>query len=367
MKRLLITFVFVSALCPLICFAQLTNHENEVISRLSARLKTDVEFDNLGGSISAVITKDNKVIWANAFGYADRDKKMLADTVTIYRIGSITKTFTATLLMLLVEENKISLDDEVEKYVPEVKGLIGYSDKHKITIRQLASHTSGLKREPDLGNANIGSIDQWQQKVLECIPHTSFASKPGSDFLYSNIGFAILGLTLERAAGEPYIKMVQQRIIEPLYMKDTFFSVPDDKRSRLAEGLDNQSGTVNTRVPFREHSGRGYRVPNGALYSTPTDLAKFVTSFIVQPTLLSKASIKKMEDIPYVSKQYGLGLTVHSGMNRNTIGHDGSTAGYTSQFIINLDSKYAIILMRNYNQGSTDLNKMAYDVIRDLF
>lgn len=366
MKRLLLTFIFAAAVCPLVCFSQLTPHENAVISKLSNRLKTDVAWDNLGGSISAAVTKDNKVIWAGAFGYADKDKQIMADTNTIYRIGSITKTFTATLLMLLVEDKKISLDDEVEKYVPEVKGLIGYSGKAKITIRQLASHTSGLKREPDLSNANSGSVDQWQQKVLACIPYTGFANSPGNDFLYSNIGFAILGLALERAAGQPYIKMVQQRIIEPLHMKDTFFSVPDDKVSVLAQGLDNQSGAVNTRIPLREHLGRGYRVPNGALYSTPGDLAKFVTSFVTSSSLISKASIKKMEDIPNASKQYGLGLTIHSGINRNTIGHNGSTAGYTSQFIINLDSKYAIILMRNYNQGSTDLGKLGYEVLRDL-
>ncbi|MDB5158962.1 MAG: hypothetical protein JWR50_3669 [Mucilaginibacter sp.] len=361
---LAITFIFL--FLPMIGFSQLTDHENEVISKFSNRLKNDIAWDDLNGSISVAITKGNKVIWANAFGYADKDRNILADTGSNYRIGSITKTFTATLLMLLVEDKKISLDDDVEKYVPEVTGLKGYSNKHKITIKQLASHTSGIKRQPDPNSWYFGDPSQWERLLLRCIPITSFAYKPGDHFLYSDIGYAILGLALERASGERYIDMLQRRIIEPLQMHDTYLLVPDTKITKLAVGLENASGVVDISVPFRQQSGMGYGLPAGSLYSTPSDLAKFVTSFITKPQILSKSSIRKMENISSVSDSYGLALMMHSGINQNLIEHDGYVPGYTAQFVVDLDSKYSVIIMRNYNQGSTNLNEVAKKLLRDL-
>ena len=87
-----------------------------------------------------------------------------------------------------------------------------------IILRQLASHTSGLQRGPDMPGADLGPVDQWESKLLSCIPYTSFNSNPGTLFQYSNIGYALLGLTLERASGIPYIQMVRQRIFTPLHI-----------------------------------------------------------------------------------------------------------------------------------------------------
>ena len=365
MKKLLLVALITLA-SPAICFSQLTDHEHDIISQFSSHLKKDVEWDNLNGSISAAITKGNRVIWAQAFGKADKDRNIAADTNTIYRIGSITKTFTATLLMLLVEDKKINLDDPVEKYVPEIADIRGYSSSHKITVRQLASHTAGLKRDPDVISSNLGEPDKWEQILLRILPRTNLVSKPGDKFLYSNIGYAILGLVLERAGAESYMDMLERRILKPLQMHDTFFIVPDNKITKMAVGMENASGEVKLDWAFRQQSGMGFNVPDGALYSTPTDLAKFITSFIAKPQLLSKSSIRKMEEIAVENYTYGIGLMIHSGMNQNMIEHDGYVAGYTAQFVVNLDSKYAVIIMRNYNQGSTDLNEVAKKLLRDL-
>src|SRR5262249_18710901 len=130
-------------------------------------------------------------------------------------------------------------DDPVEKYLPEIRSLKGYSDKTIITLRQLASHTSGLDREPAMPGAALGPVDQWESKLLSCIPYTSFNSSPGTSYHYSNIGFALLGLTLERASGIPYIQMVQQKIFIPLHMDNTFFSIPENRMAELADGIIN--------------------------------------------------------------------------------------------------------------------------------
>lgn len=347
-------------------FGQLNSKIVPIVNQFGNQLSADIEKDNLQGSISVAILKNDRIIWSGAFGYANREKKISADTATIYRIGSITKTFTATLLMMMVEEGRLKLDDPVEKYLPEIKNLNGYLDVDKITFRQLASHTSGLKREPDVSGANNGAIALWENKVLSCIPNTSFNSKPGQEFLYSNIGYAILGLAISRAFGVPYIQMVQQKILTPLHMQDTFFELPKDKAVRLAEGLDNNTGEVNTMLPKEEIEGRGYRVPNGGIFSTPRDLAKFIMIIGKKQSLLTNKSRRQMQVVPYSGKNYGLGLMVVSKRDIDAIGHNGIVPGYMAQFEIEQQSGYAVILMRNYNKGSTNLEAASLNLLRQL-
>ncbi len=277
-KALFIAFVSISALIAPYqnCAGQASSRDSSVIAEFGNRLSSDIRKDDVHGSISAAIIKNGKVIWAAAFGYVTRNKNIAADTNTIYRIGSITKTFTAVILMQLVEQGKVKLDDPVEKYLPEIKSLKGYSDKTVITLRQLASHTSGLERGPDMPGANRGPVDQWETKLLSCIPYTSFNISPGTSFHYSNVGYALLGLTLERASGVPYIQMVQQRIFIPLHMDNTFFSVPENKMADLAEGFfsprENLENEINESPSSQERKDSalgGYNVPCGGITPLP--------------------------------------------------------------------------------------------------
>ena len=366
MKKLLSIACFVACLCPIACLAQYTEHEAQAIARFERELKTDVANDAVDGSISAVIMKNDKVIWAKAFGYANRDTKKLADTGTIYRIASLTKTFTATLMMMMVEDKIISLDDPAEKYVPEVANIIGYNEDTKFTLRQLASHTSGLKRWSQMYSADFGPAGDWKKKTLLALPFTQFELKPGKQFLYSDVAFCILGLALERAAGHPYIEMVKERITDPLHMTHTFFAPPDASLPDLAQGLWNVNGVVDTRLPLAQRYGLGYGTPNGALFSTPTDLAKLVSTFIMRSGLLTKESIRQMKLIPKGGKDYGLGVGVDPRYNVNFFGHGGFIPGYTSQYLVDDDSKYAVILMRNYNVGFTNLVNTAGRLLEEI-
>jgi CubicO group peptidase (beta-lactamase class C family) len=343
-------------------FAQLTPRESKALESFRKDLAGDLKRDNLHGSISAALVKDDRIIWAEAQGDASTGPAgtLPADTGTEYRICSITKMFTATLLLQLVEEDKVQLDDPVEKYVPEVKSIQGYASQSRITLRQLASHTSGLRREPDLPDRDEGPVDQWENKVLACIPATSFDRWPGTEFLYSNIGFALLGLALERAAGEPYIQMVQERIFTPLHMEHSFFSVPEDRRTSLARGMDNnRDGVINTQLPLREVEGMGYRVPNGGIWSTPADLGRFVIG-LTSGVLLRPESIREMVMVPPRGKNYGLGLMI---LTPFYIGHDGSDPGYTSALVIYPKGKYTVILLRNYNVGVTNPIKASEELL----
>jgi CubicO group peptidase (beta-lactamase class C family) len=355
MRNPILIICFIVFLCPLACLAQYTEQEAAAIARFETKLRIDVAKDGLDGSISAVILKNDKLIWAKAFGYANRDTKKLADTATIYRIASITKTFTTALLMMLAEDKIVSLDDPAEKYVPEVTHINGYGKDTKFTLRQLASHTSGLRRWSEMRRANAGPVDGWDKITVSSLAQTRFESDPGKQFLYSDVGFCILGLALERAAGQPYMKMVKDRIIDPLHMNHTFFAPDKASLPNVAQGLYNREGAVDTRIPLSQLEGLGYGVPNGGLFSSPADLAKFISTFIVKSGLLTKASIRKMQQPPKGVKDYGLGMGVDPRSNVNFAGHGGLIPGYASQFLFDNDSKYAVILMRNYDVGSTNL------------
>jgi CubicO group peptidase (beta-lactamase class C family) len=150
-----------------------------IIDEFENQLKKDVNDDHINGSISAAIVKKNKMIWSEAFGTLNINGHVLANTQTIYRVGSIAKSFTAFLMMQLLQDGLIELDSPVEMHFPEIREVEGYSDSTKITFRQFASHTSGLIREPKLEKADSGPIEEWENKVIQSIPKTSFESKPG--------------------------------------------------------------------------------------------------------------------------------------------------------------------------------------------
>ncbi len=363
-KTLFVAFALISALITPFqnCSGQVSSGDSIVIAEFDNRLSGDIKKDDVHGSISAAIIKNGKVIWAAAFGYTSRNKDVPADTNTIYRIGSITKTFTAVILMHLVEERKVKLDDPVEKYLPEIKSLNGYSDKTIITLRQLASHTSGLEREPEMPDAALGPADQWESKLLSCIPNTSFNTSPGTSFHYSNVGYALLGLSLERASGVPYIQMVQQRIFIPLHMDNTFFSVPENKMADLADGFfspkENSENEINESPSSQERIDStlgGYTVPCGGIYSTSLDLAKFVIALMGKTPLLEPESLREMQVVPPGGRYYSLGLILGRYKKLNFKGHGGFVQGYLAQFSIEENNVYAAILLRNYNKGNTNL------------
>jgi D-alanyl-D-alanine carboxypeptidase len=152
------------------------------IETFAKQLEEDVAADGIG-SIAAAVAKDEAIVWQGAFGWADAGVKTRATPEHIYRIGSITKSFTATLLVLLADEGVLSLDDRAATYLPEVSEIPDAGSRGgTITLRQLACHTSGLVREPTLANAASGPIAIWEDQVLASIPKTKLLSAPGKEY-----------------------------------------------------------------------------------------------------------------------------------------------------------------------------------------
>ena len=340
------------------------------IDAFRERLRADVATDNVG-SITAAVVAGDRTLWAEGFGWADRDRKVPAGVETIYRIGSISKTFTAVVMAQLVDRGTIALDDPVEKYLPEVKGFANPRAGAKpITFRQLASHTAGLIREPKLQGAASGPIAGWEAKILASIPTTAFDATPGERYAYSNIGYGVLGLALSRAARTPFMKLVEDGIFTPLGMTSSTFVITDRLRPLLSIGYANGANGIDSTVPALEHDGRGYKVPNGGIYSNVIDLTRFVAALTGAGRTVTSDTMRRTmltRQTPPGGGAYGLGLQIAAPDGALPVaGHGGSVAGYTAHIAFDPQSKIGVILLRNYGAGRTNLGGVATELVRAL-
>ncbi|HEY6900939.1 MAG TPA: serine hydrolase domain-containing protein [Puia sp.] len=326
----------------------------QVIDRFDKQLEELHQRDTVG-SLAAIVFIGNKIAWSKAFGKADNEKGVEAGSSTVYRIGSISKTFTAYLMMLLVQDGTIGLDEPVAKYLPEIKQLKWKEggDTSEITFRELASHTGGLAREPGLRDAAAGSIGQWENKVLSSIHTTEVTFAPGKKFSYSNIGYGILGLALSRAAHKPFMQMVEDSIFKPLHMDSSFYIIPTGYQDHIAVGYhrNGPGGKPDGELAKVEYAGRGYKVPNGGIYTTTGDLARFIMAQYSDSDRLAKKYREMMQTVqtPGDGKSgYGFGLeVVHPEEGGQFAGHDGAVAGYTAFMVFSPQSKVGAIVMRN--------------------
>ncbi|MEM7415256.1 MAG: serine hydrolase domain-containing protein [Gemmatimonadota bacterium] len=351
--------------------AQVTTWQSS-LDDFGAQLASDVVNDDAGG-IAAGVVVDGDLVWAEAWGWADRDRDIPMTPAAISRTGSISKTVTAVLLMALVDRGVVGLDDPVRDAFPEVEGLAdARPGAAAITYRHLASHTAGLVREPDWRGSVVGPIELWEERILESIPLTAYDSVPGARYQYSNIGYGVLGLALSRAAGRPFMELVDEVIFEPLGMTGSdFIVVGAELEPRLARGYSLRDGVVSGEQPAREHAGRGYKVPNGGVYSTVADLGRFLGALAGVPGLriLSEESRQRVLTVQTPESDergYGLGVQLVPVGDRLAAAHGGSVAGYNAYMVVEPHSGIGVILLRNYTGGSTNLGGVSRELLSAL-
>jgi CubicO group peptidase (beta-lactamase class C family) len=348
-----------------------TQISTAAIDSLRAKLLADVAADNVGGITAGVVIGDS-LVWAEGFGFADRDLKTPAAVGTLYRIGSISKTFTATALAQLVQHGRVKLDDPVENHLPQVRNFAdARAGAAAITFRQLASHTAGLIREPRLQGAASGPIAQWEEKILASIPTTSYDTLPGSRYSYSNIGYGVLGLAISRTVSVPFMQLVEREVFRPLGMNNSTFVVSAEQQHLLSKGYANGAGgNMDAATPAREHLGRGYKVPNGGIYSSVGDLARFIgglTGAYGDAILNAEhRSLMVTRQTPASGAGYGLGLSLQTVRGVTIAGHGGSVSGYTAHMAFEPQSGVGVILLRNYGSGRTNLGSVANQTLLSL-
>ena len=347
---------------------------DEALTAFSRQLRADVAADEVGGIVAGVMV-DGDLVWAQAFGWADRDARTPMSTASISRTGSISKSVTAVLMMRLLDEGVIGLDEPVERYLPTFASIKDRRvDAQPVTFRHLASHTAGLIREPQWPDAVVGPIELWDKRIVESLPLTAYDTVPGARYQYSNIGFGTLGLALAKAAGRPFMEMVRTEVLEPLGMTGSEFVVAGAKlEARLAAGyVIGQDGSIDGGQPAREHAGRGYKVPNGGVYSTVADLGRFMGAMSGVPGLRILSEESRQEALSIQTPEnpnrgYGLGFSVQiDEQGRKIASHGGSVAGYTAHMAFDPEARIGVVLLRNYGRGSTNLGTATQGLVAQL-
>jgi CubicO group peptidase (beta-lactamase class C family) len=326
------------------------------------------------GSITVGVIAGSQLAWTRSVGFADMKTRRSANRNTVYRIGSITKPFTAVMLMQLVAAGRVQLSDPVERHLPEVKQIASKPQgASPFTFLQLATMTAGLAREPaETGPFWTGPVSAWEKTLLAALPHTSYTSFPGTEYSYSNVGYAILGAALARAAGQPYTEWQRSRVFRPLGMERTRFEVDPTIAPDLAVGYEvNGDGTLDDRTAAQEaRDGRGYKVPNGAIFTTVDDLARFVAlqlgrgpDSVLARSMLDDASGGLVATDRFLQTGYGLGFMAMSRDGYSYLGHSGSVAGYRAAMYYDPGMKLGVVVFRNVVGGKQDPDRLAVDVL----
>ena len=344
------------------------------ISRFEQKIEAQVAADDAGG-ISAAVARGSDVVWARGFGWADRDRRIPAGVGSIYRVGSISKTVTAVVMMQAVERGYIDLDQPLSvAFAAAGRFPEARESAPPPTVRQFASHTSGLVREPAWDSAASGLIGIWEERVVASIPLSRFQNAPGVEYSYSNIGYGTLGLAVARAVGQTLHGARREKdVFKPLGMTSSTFVIGPELAPRLTTGYVNRGdGNPDPEQPAREHAGRGYKVPNGGVYSTVADLARFMGALQgrASPAVLSDESVEGMSRVHTPEDPdngYGLGLMVRTTEDgARLIGHSGSVAGYNAYMLFEPESGLGVVLLRNYNQSEASLGAAGQELLVEL-
>ena len=298
-------------------------------------------------SASIAIVRDGRVVLTRAYGKANEGLPARPDLP--YQIASNSKQFTAMALLLLEDEGKLSLNDPVSKYLPDI------SDGDRITIRQLLSHTSGLQdfwpQDYMFGDmltptAPQGIVDEWAKKPLDF--------EPGARWQYSNTGYVVAGMIAEKVAGEKLVPFLTKRIFAPLGMT-TVKDQDDTNTTAFPAGYHRYAlGPVRIARP----PARGWLYAAGELSMSAEDLAKWDIARMTRSLIPAEDWIEQEKPILRSDGRtngYGLGVFNHYQRSRHVIDHGGEAVGFLTQNTIYPDTKDAIIVFTNADfSGATD-------------
>ncbi|HLJ55910.1 MAG TPA: serine hydrolase domain-containing protein [Chthonomonadaceae bacterium] len=333
------TLLALAALCTLAVTAA---RDGGHVGALRASVQPFVDSHSLAGAVMLVADKDH-VLDVEAAGYSDVAARTPMKTDALFWIASQSKPITATALMMLVDEGKLTLDDPVEKYLPEFRGqwlaverdeahVLLRHPAHPITVREILSHTSGL---PFSSPMEQPTLDTLPLKVaVRSYAMSPLQFEPGSKYQYANAGINTAGRLIEVLSGMDYETFLKRRLFTPLGMKDTTFRPTKAQIARLARSYKPDAAktgleeTTVTQLMYPLDDRRREPMPAGGLFSTAEDVARFCRMILNGGTLdgrryLSAASVHAMttkQTGPSVPEGYGLGWSTGGGI----FGHGGA-------------------------------------------
>jgi D-alanyl-D-alanine carboxypeptidase len=261
---------------------------------------------------SLTIARDGNVLYSHAFGYSyvSANEKKPANAATKYRIGSITKTYTAVMIFQLVEERKLQLSDTLDRFFPQIPNAT------RITIANILHHRAGI---PDLApDGSWGLQPRTPDEVIARIAQGQAQFEPDAKHQYSNTGYNLLGRIVEKAGGKPYQDALTERITSKIGLKDTYYM-----RVGTTDAAKNESVSYRYLDGWKEANELDFSVPGpaGSILSTPTDMTKFIHA-LFDLKLVSKSSLTFMMTM---RDGEGMGLEPHSFAGKTCYGHTGGS------------------------------------------
>jgi CubicO group peptidase (beta-lactamase class C family) len=337
--------VFIFTVTP-ICRAQDTVPAD--IRAAIDRAATEILTKTGAPSASIAVVTDGQIAYERAYGTANLETTTPATPQMRYSIGSISKQFTAAAILLLAEEGKLSLDDKVARWLPEL------TRAKDVSIRQLLSMTSGYQDFwPQDYVMPMMLKDTTAREILDGWARKPLDFEPGTQWQYSNTNYVIAGVITERVAGMPLLDFLRKRVFGPLQMN----SVVDTDAAGLGPG-DPMRYRQYALAPPRPapKEGKGWMFAAGELAMTARDLARWDISLIEQ-SILRPESYRTLETEVQISSGvgtgYGLGVSVAMSGGRRTISHGGEVSGFTASNAVYPDQRAAVVVLTNLDAAST--------------
>ena len=294
----------------------------------------------------ALVAKNGMQVFHKAFGWRDFESRSYNDTLTIFPILSITKSFTAIVILMLQEQKKLSVKDRLSKYLP------GFPNAEEITIEQLITHTSGIHNfTDDIGEEDSALVNHpvTKQFMLDYIANKPFDYSPGKGFAYNNSAYYLAGIVIEKATGRSYEENVRELIFKPLDMQRSGFDFNHLPATMKAKGYQVFNSSEQKPYTYVD-STVGYSA--GSIYSTSTDMYKWGQA-IASGQLLSAASWKYA--FKRQASDYGFGFRINHFFGNDYIKHSGGYPGFVSEFIYYPKQAVTIILLKNTGNYGEDL------------
>jgi CubicO group peptidase (beta-lactamase class C family) len=293
-------------------------------------------------AVSIAIVKDGQVVYTRAYGLQRAGQPALASGK--YKIASISKQFTAAAMLLLAEDGKLSLDDPVSKYLPDL------TRAGDIRLRQLLSHTSGYR---DFWPQDFSFVDMatatTPQHILDKWAKLPLDFDPGARWQYSNTGYVAAGLIIEKVSGQPLMDFLEARVFGRLGIK----AYDQDTGMTAADPLGYHRYALGP-VRIEEQAAPGWLYAAGGLAMTASDLAKWDISVIDQSVMKPASYAEQQREVILTSgagTNYGLGVDVATVKGHRRISHGGEAVGYLSENRIYPDDKAAIVVLDNADFG----------------
>jgi len=308
-------------------------------------VKAEMQRQHIPG-LSLLVIKDGKIVRAEGYGLANVELQVPVKPETVFQSGSMGKQFTATAVMMLVEEGKVGLDDPLTKYFPDAPAAW-----KEVTVRELLSHTAGFGDYPKDFDFRKDWTEDQELKVVEGIP---LAYPPGTSWEYSNLGYLTLGILIHRVTGEFYGDFLQQRIFKPLDMQTARIISEADIIPNRAAGYRLVKGELKNQewvAPMINTTA------DGSLYFSILDLAKWDVALYTEK-LLKRSSLElmwtpvKLKNGQVNKGDYGFGWFVEQRHGHRCIRHDGAWQGFQTTIDRYVDDHLTVVALDNLAESS---------------